>query len=51
LTVTEGGFKTVEKWDGKETTLEFGIEGDKMVVTLTYKDVICQRIHESIPGL
>ena len=35
-----------EKWDGKASTLEYGVKDGKMIITCKMNDVICERIHE-----
>jgi hypothetical protein len=37
-----------ETWDGKVTTIEFHVEGDLMILTLTYEKTVCKRIHKKV---
>ncbi|XP_003479784.1 fatty acid-binding protein, brain [Cavia porcellus] len=38
----------IQKWDGKETKFVREIKDDKMVMTLTFGDVVCVRQYEKV---
>ncbi|XP_013861152.1 fatty acid-binding protein, heart [Austrofundulus limnaeus] len=44
--IENGKLVHVQKWDGKETTLERAVDGNKLTLTLTMGDVVCTRRYE-----
>ncbi|KAM3933462.1 fatty acid-binding protein, heart [Leptodactylus fuscus] len=46
VTLEDGKLKHVQKWDGKETTLEREVNDNKLVLTLTLGEVVCTRHYE-----
>merc|ERR1712062_372166 len=46
LSIKGDNVLVTEKWDGKASTLEYGVKDGKMIITCKMNDVICERIHE-----
>ncbi|NP_001079923.1 fatty acid binding protein 3 L homeolog [Xenopus laevis] len=46
VTLEDGKLKHVQKWDGKETILIREVDGDKLVLNLTFGDVASSRHYE-----
>ncbi|XP_063301190.1 fatty acid-binding protein, heart-like [Pelobates fuscus] len=43
VTLEDGKLKHVQKWDGKESILVREVDGDKLVLTLTFGEVVSTR--------
>ncbi|CAH2221763.1 fatty acid-binding, heart [Pelobates cultripes] len=46
VTLEDGKLKHVQKWDGKESTLVREVDGDKLVLTLTFGEVVSTRHYD-----
>merc|ERR1719186_1181738 len=48
LTVNGETLMVVEKWDGKQTSIEFSVKDGQLVLTLKYESVTCVRTHKKL---
>ncbi|XP_066120791.1 myelin P2 protein [Saccopteryx bilineata] len=48
VTLGRGSLNQVQKWDGKETTIQRKLVDGKMLVECKMKGVICTRIYEKV---
>ncbi|XP_063300525.1 fatty acid-binding protein, heart-like [Pelobates fuscus] len=46
VTLEDGKLKHVQKWDGKESILVREVDGDKLVLTLTFGEVVSTRHYD-----